>query len=62
MILITGAAGFIGSYVASGLFKSGYDKLLLSDDFSREAQKANYASLANQVFVDRKDLLDSLDE
>ena len=62
MILITGAAGFIGSYVASGLYKAGYNKLLLSDDFSREAQKANYASLANQEFVDRKDLVERLDE
>lgn len=62
MILITGAAGFIGSYVASGLSKAGYNKLLLSDDFSREAQRANYASLANQEFVDRKDLVERLDE
>ncbi|MEM8889797.1 MAG: ADP-glyceromanno-heptose 6-epimerase [Bacteroidota bacterium] len=62
MILITGAAGFIGSYVASGLYNAGYDKLILSDDFSREAQKANYASLENQEFVDRKDLLGKLEE
>ncbi|MEL6253671.1 MAG: ADP-glyceromanno-heptose 6-epimerase [Bacteroidota bacterium] len=62
MILVTGAAGFIGSYVASGLAKAGYKELILSDDFSRDAQKANYASLGGQEFIDRKDLLGKLDE
>ncbi|MDW3645844.1 MAG: ADP-glyceromanno-heptose 6-epimerase [Bacteroidia bacterium] len=62
MILVTGAAGFIGSYVASGLYKAGYRELILSDDFSREAQKANYASLSDQLFIDRKDLIGKLDE
>ncbi len=42
VIVITGAAGFIGSYL-TGFFNSlGYNNLILVDDFSIERKRANY--------------------
>jgi ADP-L-glycero-D-manno-heptose 6-epimerase len=40
-IAITGAAGFIGSYLAGYLNSAGYTNLLLVDDFSHEAKEKN---------------------
>ena len=34
-IVVTGAAGFIGSCLVGYLNKAGYDNLILVDDFSR---------------------------
>ena len=34
MIVVTGAAGFIGSVVAAELNQKGYNDLILVDDFS----------------------------
>lgn len=41
VIAITGAAGFIGSYLAGLLNKAGYHQLILVDDFSVEEKKKN---------------------
>lgn len=62
MILITGAAGFIGSYVASGLQQAGYTDLILVDDFERSDRSKNLEKLAGARKIDRKDLLGALDE
>lgn len=42
MIVITGAAGFIGSCVVSKFNQQGLTNLILVDDFSIENKKANY--------------------
>ena len=39
MIIITGAAGFIGSVVAGFFNQQGQDDLILVDDFSKEIKK-----------------------
>ncbi|MEM6799881.1 MAG: NAD-dependent epimerase/dehydratase family protein [Bacteroidota bacterium] len=62
MILLTGAAGFIGSYVASGLIQAGYKDLILVDDFGRSDRLKNLDKLEGSEKIDRKDLLGKLDE
>ena len=46
MIVITGAAGFIGSNMISGLNDKGYRDLVLVDDFTRPERERNYAGKA----------------
>lgn len=41
MIIVTGAAGFIASYLVGYLNEKGYDDLILVDDFSREDKLSN---------------------
>jgi ADP-L-glycero-D-manno-heptose 6-epimerase len=41
MIVVTGAAGFIGSCLVSHLNKSGYTNIVAVDDFSREDKNEN---------------------
>lgn len=48
VIVVTGAAGFIGSYLVGYLNHLGYDRLILVDDFSVDAKSAN---LANKKFL-----------
>jgi len=42
MIIVTGAAGFIGSYVSGWLLAEGYKDLVLVDDFSHKEKTLNY--------------------
>lgn len=42
MIVVTGAAGFIGSCMAAKLNEMGRDDLILVDDFSKEAKRRNW--------------------
>lgn len=42
MIVVTGAAGFIGSCLVSKLNQEGYKDLILVDDFTREEKERNY--------------------
>ncbi|MEM8898821.1 MAG: ADP-glyceromanno-heptose 6-epimerase, partial [Bacteroidota bacterium] len=56
MIILTGAAGFIGSCMAAKLNQEGFNDLILVDDFSREAQKANYQSKVYTELVPRDEL------
>ncbi|MFA7379222.1 MAG: ADP-glyceromanno-heptose 6-epimerase [Bacteroidia bacterium] len=53
MIVITGAAGFIGSCLASFLNREGYNDLILVDDFNRPEKNNNYAHLKYTALVDR---------
>lgn len=55
-ILITGAAGFIGSCMAASLNAQGYQQLLLVDDFSVERKKNNHQHLQYLEKIDRKTL------
>lgn len=54
MIIITGAAGFIGSQLAERLNIEGFNDLVLVDDFSNESQTPNYSHLKHTTRVDRK--------
>lgn len=56
MYIITGAAGFIASCVASEMSRAGIGPLVLVDDFSREAKRPNWERIPSQQ-VDRRDLL-----
>ena len=48
VIVVTGAAGFIGSYLTGFLNQLGYDQLVLVDDFSDERKSAN---LKNKKYI-----------
>lgn len=50
VIAITGAAGFIGSYLTGLLNKAGYTQLILVDDFSDARKKAN---LEDKTYLER---------
>ena len=43
-IIITGAAGFIGSCMVQYLNENGYEKLILVDDFGVEEKRKNWES------------------
>ena len=53
MIVVTGAAGFIGSMVAASLNDHGRDDLILVDDFSKKEKERNYVDLKYNALVDR---------
>ena len=60
MIVITGAAGFIGSFIAASLQAAGETELVLVDDFSRPDKVANYRHVQGHQRVERAALLDWL--
>jgi ADP-L-glycero-D-manno-heptose 6-epimerase len=53
-IVITGAAGFIGSCLAGKLNNKGYKNLVLVDDFTHPAKESNFAHKAFLEKVDRE--------
>ena len=55
MIVITGAAGFIGSNVITGLNRARYKDLVLVDDFSRPERERNYTGKEYVAMVDRRE-------
>ncbi|MEZ4987092.1 MAG: ADP-glyceromanno-heptose 6-epimerase [Saprospiraceae bacterium] len=55
MIVITGAAGFIGSCMVAWLNEQGYSQLILVDDFSRDDKRANWATKQYKETVHRMD-------
>jgi ADP-L-glycero-D-manno-heptose 6-epimerase len=56
MIIVTGAAGFIGSNLLKGLNQSGYKDILIVDDFSRTEKARNYEGKKFSARIDRKEL------
>src|SRR5690606_38078997 len=54
MIVITGAAGFIGSCLGSKLNREGYYDLVLVDDFSDPAKNRNFEGKRYSQCIDRK--------
>ena len=54
MIIVTGAAGFIGSRLARRLNQDDFNDLILVDDFSRADKTANYEELKFSQKVSRK--------
>ena len=55
MIVITGAAGFIGSSMITGLNSAGYLDLVLVDDFSRKEKERNWTGKKYTQLVERKE-------
>ena len=55
-ILLTGAAGFIGSYLLGYLNAKGFNDIIITDDFSDEDKWFNYDDKSFSEKVDREEL------
>ncbi len=53
MIVVTGAAGFIGSCLLTGLREAGYVDLVAVDDFSNETKNKNHSKKSLTARVER---------
>lgn len=60
VILVTGAAGFIGSCMVGYLNRKGFQNIIIVDDFSREDKRMNYDGKKICARVDRDELFDWL--
>lgn len=60
MIVVTGAAGFIGSCLVSRLLQEGYKDIVVVDDFSNHQKDQNLAGKNVSAKVDRKDFINWL--
>lgn len=60
LILLTGAAGFIGSYLLGYLNKKGFTNIIIADDFSEEDKWFNFDSKKFVAKVEREELFDWL--
>lgn len=55
-IIVTGAAGFIGSCMVEFLNQQGYNNLLLVDDFDMPAKQANWENKKYRQRIERSEL------
>lgn len=62
MIIVTGAAGFIGSCLVNKLNEEAYYDLVLVDDFSRASKKANWENCRYSQLVERSNFIEWLAE
>jgi ADP-L-glycero-D-manno-heptose 6-epimerase len=62
MIVITGAAGFIGSGLLSRLNSEGYKDIVLVDDFSNELKNRNFEGKTYSKKIDRELFSQWIDE
>lgn len=62
VILVTGAAGFIGSCMVGFLNRKGYHNIIIVDEFNDENKKPNYEDKKIIARVDRSDLFDWLSD
>jgi ADP-L-glycero-D-manno-heptose 6-epimerase len=62
LIIVTGAAGFIGSCMVQYLNEQGYDNLILVDDFGVEEKRKNWESKRFESIVERYNLFEWLEE
>ncbi len=62
MIVITGAAGFIGSNLISKLNKEGFKDIVLVDDFSDTTKTGNYSKKTFTQKVERTNFFKWIDE
>ena len=62
MIIITGAAGFIGSNLLERLNKEGFTDLILVDDFSHKEKESNYLGKKYTALVNRDEFIPWLHE
>jgi ADP-L-glycero-D-manno-heptose 6-epimerase len=58
MIVVTGAAGFIASFLVEKLNESGVTDLILVDDFSREDKESNHKNLECHSKIERTAFID----
>jgi len=61
-IVITGAAGFIGSCLVSFLNEAGYENLILVDDFSRHEKDVNLEGKTFSKKIEREKFFDWLEK
>ena len=61
MIIVTGAAGFIGSCLVKKLNEEGHQNLLLADDFSSEKSR-NLEGKDYDKLIHRDDFLNWLEK
>ena len=57
MIVITGSAGFIASFLAEQFNKDSENSLILVDDFSRKDKEVNHKSIKCHKKIDRSEFL-----
>lgn len=62
MIVVTGAAGFIASCLITKLNDEGLTNLVLVDDFSHEAKKANYLEKQYLQLIERSEFIEWLEQ
>ncbi len=62
MIVLTGAAGFIGSNVLEGLNQKNYKDIVLVDDFTKHEKDVNFKDKVFSQQIDRADLSGWLEE
>jgi ADP-L-glycero-D-manno-heptose 6-epimerase len=55
-ILLTGAAGFIGSYLLGYLNREGYTNIIIVDDFSEEEKQENFRNKTFLEKIEREEL------
>ena len=60
VIIVTGAAGFIGSCLTGYLNRKGYFNIIIVDDFNDETKKHNYDEKKICARVDKEELFDWL--
>lgn len=58
MIIVTGAAGFIGSCLITKLNNEGHSNLVLVDDFSRDDRNENYSDKQFLQKIERADFIE----
>jgi ADP-L-glycero-D-manno-heptose 6-epimerase len=61
MILLTGAAGFIGSNILAALNARGIDDVIAVDDLTRGVKCRNLSGLAFADYLDASELVDAID-
>jgi ADP-L-glycero-D-manno-heptose 6-epimerase len=62
IIVLTGAAGFIGSYLLGFLNKQGFKNIIIADEFDEEDKWFNFDSKEFMAKVEREELFDWLAE
>ena len=61
-IVVTGAAGFIGSCLVSFLNKAGYENLILVDDFSKHQKDVNLEGKIFSKKIEREEFFELLEK
>lgn len=62
MIIITGAAGFIGSALVWGLNQRGFNEIIIVDDLQQDERWKNLVNLAFDDFIHKDEFIDYLQQ